>query len=96
MASGAVLQMDQTAPEDQTFLRDIGECCEDPNLDRGECLRPGRNHQKGIGARNLTLHFLQILSVRPFEKTQISSAFLDVDDSVETPVPPNQLNLFQL
>jgi hypothetical protein len=38
--------------------------------------------------------FLQILSVRPFEKTQISSAFLDADDSVETPMPPNQLNLF--
>ena len=38
--------------------------------------------------------FLQILSIRPFEKTQISSAFLDVDDSVETPMSPNQLNLF--
>src|ERR1700747_1611284 len=37
--------------------------------------------------------FLQILSVRPFEKTQISSAFLDVDDSVEMPTSPNQLNL---
>jgi hypothetical protein len=50
-------QMDQTAPEDQAFLRDIGECCEDTNLDRGERLRPGRNHQKGIGARNLALNF---------------------------------------
>jgi hypothetical protein len=30
--------------------------------------------------------FLQILSVRPFEKTQISSAFLDVDDSSEMPI----------
>ena len=38
--------------------------------------------------------FLQILSVRPFEKTQISSAFLDVDDSFEMPMSPNQLNLF--
>src|SRR6202007_154326 len=38
--------------------------------------------------------FLQILSVRPFEKTQISSAFLDVDDSFEMPISPNQLNLF--
>jgi Transposase DDE domain/Domain of unknown function (DUF4372) len=39
--------------------------------------------------------FLQILSVRPFEKTQISSAFLDVDDSFEMPMSPNQLNLFK-
>jgi hypothetical protein len=38
--------------------------------------------------------FSQILSVRPFEKTQISSAFLDVDDSCEVPMSPNQLNLF--
>ena len=37
--------------------------------------------------------FLQILSVRPFEKTQISRAFLDVDDSSEMPMSPNQLNL---
>jgi hypothetical protein len=39
--------------------------------------------------------FLQILSVRPFEKTQISSAFLDVDDSFETPISPNKVNLFK-
>jgi Transposase DDE domain len=38
--------------------------------------------------------FLQILSVRPFEKTQISSAFLGVDDSFEMSMPPNQLTLF--
>jgi hypothetical protein len=38
--------------------------------------------------------FLQILSVRPFEKTQISSAFLDVDDSSEMPMSPNQMTLF--
>jgi hypothetical protein len=37
--------------------------------------------------------FLQILSICPFEKTQISSAFLDVNDSVETPMSSNQLNL---
>lgn len=39
--------------------------------------------------------FLQILSVRPFEKTQISSAFLDFDDSFEMPMSANQLNLFK-
>jgi hypothetical protein len=30
--------------------------------------------------------FLQILSVRPFEKTQISSAFLDIDDTFATTI----------
>jgi hypothetical protein len=39
--------------------------------------------------------FLQILSVRPFEKVQLSSAFLDIDDSSSMPTPSNQLNLFE-
>ena len=39
--------------------------------------------------------FLQILSVRPFEKTQISSAFLDIDDTFATPISSNQLNLLE-
>jgi transposase len=38
--------------------------------------------------------FLQILSVRPFEKTQLSSAFLNVDDDNQIRLPSNQLNLF--
>jgi len=38
--------------------------------------------------------FLQILSVRPFEKLPISSAFFDLDDSLSIPVTSNQLNLF--
>jgi hypothetical protein len=39
--------------------------------------------------------FLQILSVRPFEKTQISSAFLDIDDTFATTISSNQLNLLE-
>jgi Transposase DDE domain/Domain of unknown function (DUF4372) len=39
--------------------------------------------------------FLQILSVRPFEKVQISSAFLDIDDRSSMPISSNQLNLFE-
>jgi hypothetical protein len=38
--------------------------------------------------------FLQILSVRPFEKTQLLSAFLNVDDDNQIQPPSNQLNLF--
>jgi hypothetical protein len=39
--------------------------------------------------------FLQILSVRPFEKVQLSSAFLDIDDRSSMPISSNQLNLFE-
>jgi IS4 transposase len=38
--------------------------------------------------------FLQILSVRPFEKTKLLSAFLNVDDDNQIRLPSNQLNLF--
>ena len=39
--------------------------------------------------------FRQILSVRPFEKVQLSSAFLDIDDRSSMPISSNQLNLFE-
>ncbi len=46
-------------------------------------------------ALNVSLYtFLQILSVRPFEKTQLLSAFLNVDDDNQIRMPSNQLNLF--
>jgi len=35
------------------------------------------------------------LSVRPFEKTQISSAFLDIDDNTVMQTSSNQLNLLE-
>jgi hypothetical protein len=38
--------------------------------------------------------FLQILSVRPFEKTLLPSVFSDVDDNNLSPLHSNQLNLF--
>jgi hypothetical protein len=47
----------QCASAHQAFLRDIRERSEDANLDRSECLRPGGDHQKVIGAQNVTLHF---------------------------------------
>ena len=39
--------------------------------------------------------FLQILSVRPFEKTELFCAFQDVDDNSSIPISSNQLNLFE-
>jgi hypothetical protein len=38
--------------------------------------------------------FLQILSVRPFEKTQLSCVLSDVDDNTQDSLPSNQLSLF--
>ena len=39
--------------------------------------------------------FLQILSVRPFEKIELSRAFDDADDISSIQIPSNQLNLFE-
>ena len=39
--------------------------------------------------------FLQILSVRPFEKTRISSAFLDIDDKTAMQTSSKNLNLLE-
>jgi len=88
--------MDQTEPAHQAFLRHVGECGEDANLDRGECLRASGHHQKGIGARNIALHFSTDFVSSPLrEKTQISSAFLDIDDTFATTISSNQLNLLE-
>src|SRR5271166_2458193 len=51
-----VLQMDQTASADQTLLRDIRKCREDPNLDRRLGLRPRRHHQEAARPGRLALH----------------------------------------
>ena len=69
LAGGIVLQMDQAEPPYQAFLRDIGECGEDPNLDRGERLRPGGDHQKGTGPRDFALHFSTDFVSPPLRET---------------------------
>jgi hypothetical protein len=35
------------------------------------------------------------MSAAPFEKIQISSAFLNIDDTFATPISSNQLNLLE-
>jgi IS4 transposase len=46
-------------------------------------------------ALNVSLYtFLQILSVRPFEKAQLSSVLSDIGDNNHAPLSSNQLNLF--
>ena len=39
--------------------------------------------------------FLQILSVRPFEKIELLCAFQDLDHNSSVPISSNQLNLFE-
>ena len=46
LASGAVLQMDQTAPANQGVLRHLRECRQDPDLDRSLRVRACRHRQK--------------------------------------------------
>jgi hypothetical protein len=41
-----VLQMDQAASANQTFLRHFGECSANANLDRHQRLRAGGDHQE--------------------------------------------------
>ena len=49
--------MDQTAPAHQALFWHIRERGENTNLDGGVRLCAGSNHQKGIGARRVALHF---------------------------------------
>src|SRR5439155_2162230 len=51
LASGTVLQMDQTKPANQDVLWQLGQRGEDPSLDRRERLRPRRHPPQGIEAR---------------------------------------------
>jgi hypothetical protein len=46
LAGGTVLQVDQAASSDQAFLRHVGECGQDANLDRGVGLRPRCHRQE--------------------------------------------------
>lgn len=46
LANRAVLQMDQTAPQDQGLLRHLRECREDSDLDRNLHIRACGDHQK--------------------------------------------------
>ena len=48
--------MDQAASADQTVLRDIRKCREDPNLDRRLGLRPRRHRQEAPQSRRFALH----------------------------------------
>ena len=87
--------MGQAEPAYQAFLRDIRECSENTNLDSRECLVLAAIIKKELKLEISLYTFLQILSVRPFEKLPLPCAFLDGDDSFSMPASSNQLNLFE-
>ena len=75
MNGGAVLQMDQATPANQAVLRHQRQRGQDPNLDRGERLRPRGHCQKGTGPRTEPLHFVTDSQPQPFRKNAHFSGF---------------------
>ena len=56
MAGGAVFQMDQTTPENQSLLGHFRECCQTSDLDRHLDLRTRGHHQKTPQPHNRPLY----------------------------------------
>ena len=52
-----VFQVDQTEPSYQEFLRDIGECSQNANLDCRIGLCADSDYQKAPGSGDAALHF---------------------------------------
>lgn len=56
LASGTVLQMDQTKSAHQVIFRYIGKCGQNADMDRNINLRSGRHHQKTAWIGGQSLH----------------------------------------
>lgn len=56
LAGGTVFQMDQTTSEDQSLLRYLRKCRENPSLDRRLSLHPGSHPEKAAWLRSRPLH----------------------------------------
>ena len=87
--------MDQTEPAHQAFLRTSENAVKAQISIAVSVYVLAAIIKKKLGLKMSFYTFLQILSVRPFEKIQISSAFLDVDDNSSIALSSNQLNLFE-
>ena len=72
LASGTLLQMDQTAPSHQGFLRYVRERGQNPSLDRHQCLHTGSILKKELALERSLSEILQICSITLFEKVPIS------------------------
>ncbi len=56
LADRTVLQMDQTAPAHQSFLRNQRECCQNADMDRHLRLPARGDHEKEAEDRAVALH----------------------------------------
>jgi len=87
--------MDQTAPADQGVLRHLGECREEPDLDRRVHVCAHAIVRKRLKLEASMHEILQILSLTLFEKTPPDQL---LTLSMETPNQlggANQLILFE-
>jgi len=98
MAGRTFLQVDQAKLAHQEFLWHFKECCQNSNLDRHLCLRPGCHTQKTAQypdkSLNNSANILQILSVTVFERIPLLQLFTDTTMVEEILDFQNQLKLF--
>ena len=89
-----VFQMDQAASAHKTFLRNVRECGQGTDLDRGEhhVLVAIIKKRLNLDASLYTL--LQILSLTLFEKMPLQQAFPADGPGSSATQDDNQLNLF--
>lgn len=78
VAGRALLQVDQTAPENQSFLRNLRECSEESDLDCHLGLRARSHHQKAAQARNRALHNSTDFEPYPFRENPFGSTAYDL------------------
>jgi exodeoxyribonuclease VII large subunit len=76
LAGRTVLQVDQAASSDQTFLRYVGECGQVANLDRRVGLCPRRHRQEAPQSRRLALHFATDFVGHPFRENALAASLL--------------------
>src|SRR3990172_301248 len=56
LAGGTVLQVDQTTSADQVVLRNISQCCQDPDMDCYQCLSSRGDYQEAIESSRQSLY----------------------------------------
>jgi hypothetical protein len=74
MAGGAFLQVDQTKPAHQEFLRHFGECRQNSNLDSCFSICPGRHTQKTSQYTDQSLHNFTNIECLGFRKNPVATA----------------------
>ena len=73
MASGALFQMDQTAPQNQIVFRHRRECGQESTLDRHFGLRAHSHHQKTACTQSRPLHNVTNVESDPVRENAIKS-----------------------